>query len=287
MTRTVKTWAPTVLSILGGAGVVATAILTAKATPKFEKELAKYDFKDVDKKEELMIKAKEGVKAYALAIGVGSISIACIIGSNVISTKHQASLIGAYATIDQSFKKYKGKLIEMYGKETHESIVDAIAAEKAEEVDVTASYICSPANLLPGDRGEKALFYDEFSDRFFEAPLCQVLNAEYHLNRNYILMGCENINDFYSMLGIPGVKGGEDIGWEQLDEGMYWIEFNHREKKLKDGTPYTVIELLFEPFCYGRDEIPSWNQYRDYRAFLADEYECRQNNNDFNEKEVM
>ena len=273
MKNTTKRVLSVSMSVFSVIGIVATGVLSARAALKVSKEVGEFSYRDRPGREELIERAKTVVPYYAPPVIVGGVTIACVVGSGIFNTRQQVSMMGAYTALDQSFKKYKGKLIEMYGKETHEAIVDAIAAENT---DITSSYICSTVNLLPGNKGEDRLFYDEFSERFFKAPLTQVLNAEYHLNRNYILMGCENINNFYEMLGIPEIEGGNDIGWEQLDEGMYWIEFNHREQKLKDGTPYTVIEMLFEPFCYGNNDIPSWNQYRDYRAFLADEYEYSQ-----------
>ena len=38
-----------------------------------------------------------------------------------------------YALVDQSYKDYQRKLKELYGKEAHEKIMDALNVEKAEE----------------------------------------------------------------------------------------------------------------------------------------------------------
>lgn len=38
-----------------------------------------------------------------------------------------------YALVDQSYKDYPRKLKELYGKEAHEKIMDALNVEKAEE----------------------------------------------------------------------------------------------------------------------------------------------------------
>lgn len=42
-----------------------------------------------------------------------------------------------YALVDQSYKDYQRKLKELYGKEAHEKIMDALNVKKAEE-----RYIC-------------------------------------------------------------------------------------------------------------------------------------------------
>ena len=46
-----------------------------------------------------------------------------------------------HALLDQSYKEYKNKLIELYGEEQHNEIIDAIAIEKAEDIWVRGSYL--------------------------------------------------------------------------------------------------------------------------------------------------
>lgn len=83
--------------------------------------------------------------------------------------------------------------------------------------------------------------------RFFRASLEQVLAAEYHVNRNYILGGANVLNDLYSLLGLEETNFGEEMGWAPTDEGEFWIEFNHRKAKLDDGTVFYILEMPFEP----------------------------------------
>lgn len=39
------------------------------------------------------------------------------------------------------------------------------------------------------------------------------------------------VNDFYEMLGLSAIDGGEYVGWN-CDDGLYWIDFNHRKTVL-------------------------------------------------------
>ena len=54
-----------------------------------------------------------------------------------------------------------------------------------------ASYLDGPcdSSLEEESSGKPVLWYEEYSKRFFRASLEQVLAAEYHVNRNYILGG--------------------------------------------------------------------------------------------------
>ena len=71
--------------------------------------------------------------------------------------------------------------------------------------------------------------------------------AEYHVNRNYVLRGYSVLNELYNFLGLDPTDAGSIIGWVTLDEGMYWIEFNHRKAELEDGTEFYILEMPFEP----------------------------------------
>ena len=73
------------------------------------------------------------------------------------------------------------------------------------------------------------------------------MDAIYHLNRNYILRGYTVLNELYDFLGLDPTDIGSIMGWAPLDEGMYWIEFNHRKTEMENGTEFYIIEMPFEP----------------------------------------
>ena len=50
-------------------------------------------------------------------------------------------------------------------------------------------------------------------DRKEGYPCEQVLMAEYHLNRNYILRGEAVINELYEFLGLEPTDWGAEAGW--------------------------------------------------------------------------
>ena len=51
------------------------------------------------------------------------------------------------------------------------------------------------------------------------------------------------VNDFYEMLGLSAIDGGEYVGWN-CDDGLYWIDFNHRK---------TVLDIQFLRKSASRD----------------------------------
>lgn len=243
----IKKNAGTILSVMGSIGVVATAITAARAAPKAIKLL---DDAREEKRSKLskMEIAQIGFKTY-LPVGlVSAATITCIMSANVLSRNKQANITSAYALLDQSYKDYRRKVIEMYGEETDHKIIEAIAVDRAKEVHISASYMFDNVDLSLDDRsGKPVLWYEEYSKRFFEATLEQILSAEYHLNRNYILRGCATINEMYDFFGLDPVEWGDDLGWEPMDESEFWIEFNHFKAKLDDGTEFYILDLPFAP----------------------------------------
>lgn len=237
----------TILTCIGVVGVISTAILSVKATPKaigLIEEEKNIKGGDISKLEAV----KVAWAVYIPAVTTGLATIACIFGSEFINKKKQASLISTYILLENSFKDYKRKLKELYGNETHKSIVDALVVEKSENPGINGGYFAVDCDLsIEDNNGEPKLFYEEYSNRYFEATLEQVISAEYHLNRNYILRGYTVLNEFYDFLGIKNTDQGSILGWTPTDEGEYWIEFNHRKVTMDDGLECYIIEMPFAP----------------------------------------
>ena len=243
----VKRNASTILTCLGGVGVVATTITAVKATPK---ALRLIEEAEQEKGEQLTKweTVRATAKVYLPSVGVGIATLACIFSAQILNQRQQAALMSAYALLDQSYKDYRRKTIELYGEETDEEIMNAIAIENAEDIGVRGSYLGTSCDLaLEENNGEPQVFYDEHSGRYFESTVEQVLTAEYHLNRNYILRGYSYLNEFYEFLGIEETDYGSVLGWAPNDDGMYWIDFNHRKLESEEGKDVYIIEMPFEP----------------------------------------
>ena len=237
----------TILTCAGAVGLVTTSVMAVKATPKALKKIEEAE----ERKGEGLTKLETirvAGPTYIPTVMVGVSTIACIFGANVLNKRAQASLASAYALLDTSYKEYRDKLKELYGEEAHENIVNAIAIEKAKESNVAGSYFGSYCDITSDEScSEPVLFYEEYSNRYFEAPIEQVINSMYHLNRNYILRGYCYLNELYEFLGIEPTDYGSVMGWTPRDEGEYWIEANFRKVTLDDGLECYILELPFEP----------------------------------------
>lgn len=246
---------PTILTCISAAGVVVTVVLAVKATPKALKCIEKEkEVKNPENGENLtrMETIAACWRCYIPAAATGIATIGCIFSANALNRRQQASLVSAYALASRSFNSYKRKVKELYGEEAHEKVMASLAAEKSTKPEISAGSLAQMTSLGFEDANEEErLFYDAISDRYFQATISQVLQAEYHLNRNFAIGGgFITLNQFYEFLGISKVKGGDEVGWMVSDE-LYWVDFDHQKTVVDDGlngeVECYIIDAPFPP----------------------------------------
>lgn len=228
----------TILTCLGGVGLIATSVMTAKATPK---AMLLVEEAKKDKGEELtkFEVVKAAGPAYIPAVLAGVSTLACIFGANILNQRKQASLISAYALIDNSYKEYKKKVGELYGEEANERVREEIAKDRYKETEIAVT-------------DGKKLFYEDFSGRYFEATTEEVLKAEYEVNRMLEMeYGGLYLNEYFELLGLDRTDYGDHLGWSTwyLSEVYWhnWIEFEHTKVVLDDGLECTIVAIRQEP----------------------------------------
>lgn len=129
-----KRHSSTILTVMGAIGVGATAVIAVKDTPK---ALQILEEAKQEKEEDLTVKEKivTAGPVYIPAIAVGVSTIACIFGANALNKRNQAALMSAYALLDQSYKDYKRKVSDIYGKDADKKIIEEVAKEELEPRD--------------------------------------------------------------------------------------------------------------------------------------------------------
>lgn len=167
----IKRNSATILSFVAVAGVVATAITSANATPKAVRAL---DTAKLNKGEEELTKiekVKTVLPVYLPTIITGAATVVCILGSNVLNQRTRASLSSAYAIVDQSYRDYRNKVKELYGEETDNRIIEAIAVDKAKHIYINASYLDGPceSSLEEESSGKPVLWYEEYSKKILQS----------------------------------------------------------------------------------------------------------------------
>lgn len=241
----------TILTIVGSIGVVVTSVLTAKATIKavklvekerYRRQEYKTIFADNERFETVVMPdlthaeiLKIAWKPYIPAIISGVSTISCVFGANYLSRRSQASLMSAYALLDNTYREYREKTKELYPEETAK-FEHKIINSKLKNIEL---------------EDDKELFYDYQSMRDFQSTFEDVKNAEYLLNQKLSKDGFACLNDFYDFLGISHVPYGYQLGWSTIgsDEvyGRTPLRLEFDKAVMDDGLECNIMSIKCSP----------------------------------------
>lgn len=229
----------TILTCVGAAGAIATTVTAVKATPKalmLLEDAKKKKGEDLTKLEKVKIAGPVYIPSAVLGVS----TLACIFGANVLSHRGQASLMSAYALVDNGYKDFKKKVNELYGDDAGSKVRAAIAKDKYDEKPV------------PPVEDGKRLYYDYYSERYFEATPYEVKRAEYEINKALVMDDGVYLNEWYSHLDLEPLDHGWDFGWNtcaNMDAyWQTWIDFHHEKVVMDDGLECIIISFAQEPY---------------------------------------
>lgn len=225
---------PTLMFGLGVAGVVATALLTARATLRLEdtlddhassNEIIKAAHKhdpsrtDTDLKRDLTVNTAKTVFAvgrlYAPAVICGAASIGLLTGSHITLQRRNAGLTAAYVTMAQGFEEYRARVREeagdqkdleyMYGSDTKEIYSEGKKGEPIVE-----------RVKIAGEAHGYARFFNEKNSNWNPTPdynLVWLRAKQKQLTERLNAQGYLFLNDVYDELEFDRIPDGQVLGW--------------------------------------------------------------------------
>lgn len=204
---------PAILTGVAACGVVGTVIFAVKATPKAIELMGEEQERkrlDGETEHHELLSKKEIIqvawKPYIPAMVMGTVTIACIIGSNQISTRRNAALMSLYSIAETGLKEYQSKVVETIGENKERKIRDDIDKDRLEKNPVTNNHIVVTGN---GD----SMCYDVLSGRYFKSNIEKIRQKVNDYNRDLLTEMEATLNDLYYELGLEGVKMGNDVGY--------------------------------------------------------------------------
>lgn len=257
-----KKHSPEILVVAGIAGTVTSAVMACKATLKVNdvideaketidkihgcvgKNLHTSDgeeyTQEVANRDLAITYIQTGwelAKLYGPAILLGAASIGCMVGSNKILRKRNIALSAAFKAVDTSFKQYRGRLIERFGKDidrelrfgtTTKEVEETVVDEDGNETKVTKAVEVVDPNAA----------HSIYSVVFYEGNTGWTKNAE--LNKVFLIQqqnwandklrlnGILTLNEVYDMLGVARTAYGQIAGWvytEDSSVGDNFVDF--------------------------------------------------------------
>lgn len=262
-----KKHSPEILVVTGIVGFATSTVMACKATSKVgaileeakeqidgihsvlenpvlqDKYVEKYgeEFTEEDSKKEIaLVYAKTGLKfakVYGPAIGVGVLSAVCVLTGHNILHKRYVATAAAYTALDSSFKGYRNRVVERFGKELDKElryniktaeIEETVVDENGEEKTVKQTIQYADPEMY----SIYARFFDDGCagwDKNAEYNLTFLKQQQTYANQMLQSRGHLFLNEVYDMLGIPRTKAGNIVGWIYDDspehEGDNYVDF--------------------------------------------------------------
>lgn len=204
---------PVILTSVGVAGVITTAVLTGKATFKAAEVLAKeeaalkadaamgHPLHVLTNKEKAQIVWRE----YIPAAGVGAATITAVIMANRIGTRRTAAMAAAFTLTEKAFVEYKDKVVDTIGRTKEQRVRDDVAQQQVTRTPV-------PSNLVIVS-GNEQLCFDSWSGRYFLSTMEELKKAMNDLNHRVLQDMYASLSDFYDLIGLEHTQESDDIGW--------------------------------------------------------------------------
>lgn len=292
--RFLKDHGSLILTILSGLGLVGTVVVTAKQAPKAEKALGEelqwkihhrvdemmdeaeanghgsepedwtddehaelYDKAEQETSLTITDKIKTAGPIYAPVILLGLATLGCMAGAQILNTKQQAALVGAYAMLSQDFAAYRKEIRDEYGAEADKKAYLA-SQRKIENLE-------EEIKRLENIKGVCSFGIATIPGLIFRSDMANIERAFLHFNRNLCLRGWADLEELYSFLGLPEEqwhfvkkKADEDYGWNQyineVEFGVTWLDYRLEEVETMDGEKAYLIYFDVPPYCL--EELP-------------------------------
>lgn len=234
---------PTVLTVISGVGLAATAYLFTRAGMKAERLMQhevrvneEYENRYPTYSETALITWQE----YVVPASVGVATLICLASASVLNVKRQATLMGAYALGERTWAKYRNKVQEMVGFDNEKVI-------RSETVKDVAAERKMPSDIHGG--GE-TVYLDVFSGQLFRSDETTIRRGQENANERAEEDGFVPLNYFYDQIGARTTMLGELVGWSDglpLDIVLTPITF-------EDGTEGFGLDYARLPF-WGYHEV--------------------------------
>lgn len=161
------------------------------------------------------------VKLYGPAVALSVAGYGCIFKSHNIIRKRNLALAAAYASIDNSFKKYRKNVIDRFGEELDKELRYDVKAKEVEEtvVDENGNAKIVKKTVQVAEHEEPSDFcrcFDVGCIGWTKDPernmsflkLQQSVANERLQRRGYLFL-----NEVYDMFGFPHSTAGQIVGW--------------------------------------------------------------------------
>ncbi len=197
--RSLQPTTPQVLTGIGIAGTVTTAVLAARGAQQ-----AEYCLDTEAKQQPLTEQAKLVWRCYIPAIASGTITVGCIYGASRFNARQAAALTAAYSLSERALHEYRDKVTETIGDVKEQALRDDIAQDRV---------LATPNSTIVVE-GTDALTCELHTMRYFKSDMESLRKAQNDINSRMLRHDSACLSDLYDLLEIPNTSTSWTQGWE-------------------------------------------------------------------------
>lgn len=204
---------PLVLTAIGAAGVITTAVLSVRSGLEAQKILEQHEsalrakrsagnpIPTLDRKEAVRLTWKVFLPPVASTV----LTCGAIIGANQIGTRRAAALAAAYTISEKAFDEYREAVIEKIGDKKERAVRDDMAQHRMNNSPIGDREIV----IVSG----KSICFDGMSGRYFESSMEDIKFAINKINNQINNENYASLTDLYHELGLSATQGSDEVGW--------------------------------------------------------------------------
>jgi len=226
---------PLILSVAAGLGTISTAYLAADAGYKSAHLIEDVEEGEVnpDRKQRLIERTRLVWKLYIPTAISAVTTIACVAGSNRVSTNKTIAAQTAFAVSQRVYSEYRDKVIEEYGERKDQSIRDQIAEDRVKATAPDSGLVIAGSGAV--------LCCELFTGRYFNSDMETLRRAQNDLNKRLLTHDYATFDDFYYDVGLPRTSSSGQIGWKSSK----LMEMVFSTVLTEDGRPCLAFEYNY------------------------------------------
>ena len=228
------------VAVVGTIGAVYCAIVgSRKADEKLEAREEERSESGVDENLTKWEKFTTVAPAYIPTVACVVVTIACIVGANVVNAQRMAALTLTCGALKTQLKDKEADI---------KRLIDPNSPAKSDIALSTDNTVIE---------GEGDYFYDTISGNLFRSSIARINQIESLINQQLVEnKGCQ-LSYVYKLIGgnIAGARCGDVYYWDTSDEKLPAKITVMFETMMVDGKPTTVGKLSYDGLQNYRDDV--------------------------------
>lgn len=252
----------TILTGVGVAGTVVTAVLTGRASFKAAEIIEngeKAKLLDVESSVDIQRelenlrpfskteKFKLVWPQYIPPVAIGAVTVTSIVMAHHISSKKIAAIAVASTISERALQEYKTKVVEKLGERKETEIQEEIAQD-----NVTKN---PPSNQVIITGSGDVLCFEPLTGRYFNSTIESIKRAENKVNYEILHYDYCSLSVFFEEIGLAPTGYSDLVGWNVNNR----MEVGFTTTMSEDNRPCLVIEFKKIPSMeYDKNFCSTW-----------------------------